>query len=75
MVVDDMVNVAVAAVVVTTVVVEEVEAALGAKDRVNGVEPRPPEAVTTARARRMPAASPIPKRFPSIISPPSLEGR
>lgn len=67
-----MVNVALATmvVVVAAVVVEGVEAALGAMDAVNGVEPRPPEAVTMARARRTPAASPIQKRFPSIVTYP-----
>lgn len=62
-----MVTVGVAAMVVVTVVVEVVEAALRAKDPVKGVEPRPPEAVTIATARRTPATSPIPKRFPSIV--------
>ena len=52
-----------------TVVVDETAAA-GANVP-NGDEPRPPETVTTARARSTPAASPIPKRFPSItVYPP-----
>ena len=67
------VAVEVATVEVATVVVEAAVSA-GANEA-NGVEPRPPETVTTARARRIPAASPIPKRFPSIIVYPSWAGR
>ncbi|HYA56682.1 MAG TPA: hypothetical protein VED22_07810 [Nitrososphaerales archaeon] len=61
MVVVDMVTVALA----TVVVGADTAAPAGAKvpDR---LEPRPPETATTARARRTPAASPNPKRFPSI---------
>jgi len=53
-------------VVVATVVVDAAFLAVP-KDAVSGVEPRPPETATRARARRTPVASPIPKRFPSII--------
>jgi hypothetical protein len=69
-VVVDMVNVTVAIEVAATVVVEVVEAAAGPNDAVCGVETRPPETVTIARAKRMPAASPMPKRFPSIMAYP-----
>jgi hypothetical protein len=74
-VVVDMVDVAVAIEVAVTVVVEVVEAAAGPNDAVNGVETRPPETVTIARAKRMPAASPMPKRFPSIMACPLWAGR
>jgi hypothetical protein len=67
----DMVTVGVAMVVVEAAMVVEADetAARGAREA-NGVEPRPPETVTMARARRTPTASPIPKRFPSIMSYP-----
>ena len=71
-------------VVVAMVIVEVVTVVLeadGADLRIwlekeaKGVEARPPEAVTMARARSIPAASPIPKRFPSITVCPPRVGR
>ena len=71
-----MVDVAVnVAVDVRTVVVVDETAAAGPKVPVIEAEPSPPETATRARARRTPAASPIPKRFPSIMVSPPRVGR
>ena len=62
-------------VAVDTMVVEDATDPAGPKDPVSEVDPRPPETATRARARRTPATSPIPKRFPSISLHPPWEGR
>ena len=59
-----------------TVVVEADETdPAGPKVPMRDVEPKPPETTTRAKAKRTPATSPIPKRFPSIIEHTPLVGR
>jgi hypothetical protein len=57
------------------VVVAATPPSLAALKTVKGVEPRPPEAVTRARATRSPPSNPATKRFPSMVMHPLEVGR